>query len=174
MSLCFQLSSTPDASVALAAVRQVVIEVDDPRAPDLSALVAQQLAFAAAHSPPEHVHALNVDKLLDPTVTLYSYRLDGELLGVGALKQLDARHVELKSMHTAGSARGRGIGRTLLAHLVCVAHDRGAHRISLETGSMPAFAPARSLYTRAGFTTCEPFADYRASRYSTFLTLALS
>ena len=93
---------------------------------------------------------------------------------MGALKELRAGSVELKSMHTSGSARGRGIGATLLAHLVCVARDRGADRISLETGSTQAFAPALSMYARAGFTECEPFADYRASPFSTILTRALS
>jgi putative acetyltransferase len=116
---------------------------------------------------------MDVDGLLDPAVTLFSYRAGGTLLAVGALKQLDPRHAEIKSMHTVGSARGRGVGRTMLEHLIAVARERGYVSLSLETGSMAAFAPARSLYARAGFEVCEPFGDYRESPNSTYMTLAL-
>jgi putative acetyltransferase len=150
------------------------ISIDDPRADDVRALLERHLAFANLHSPPEDVHALDVDALLDPSVQFFSFRAQRVLLAVGALKRLDERHAELKSMHTAESARGRGIGRAMLDHLVGVARDGGFHRLSLETGSMPAFAPARSLYAAAGFTSCGPFGDYRPSRYSTFMTLWLN
>ena len=149
------------------------IAVDDPRVEDVRALLERHLEFGGAHSPPEDMHALDVDGLLDSAVTFFSYRVDGELLGVGALKQLDVGHVELKSMHTVEAARGRGVGRALLVHLLGVARSRGAQRISLETGSMDAFAPARLLYGSVGFTECEPFGDYIPSPYSTFLTLSL-
>jgi putative acetyltransferase len=151
----------------------VRISVDDPAAPDVRTLLERHLEFAALHSPPEDVHALDVERLLDPDVTFFSYRADGRLLAVGAIKQLDAGHAELKSMHVAESARGRGIGRAVLEHLLQVARDRGVRRVSLETGSMAAFASARSLYRRAGFSPCAPFADYSPSRNSTFMTLRL-
>jgi putative acetyltransferase len=150
------------------------ISIDDPRATDVRELLERHLAFAGSHSPPEDVHALEVDGLLDPAVTLFTFRLQGELLGVGALKQLDGRHAELKSMHTIEEARGRGIGRAMVDHLIGVARDRGFRRVSLETGSMPAFAPARSLYASAGFRRCGPFGDYSPSRNSTFMTLSLN
>ncbi|MEP6598738.1 MAG: GNAT family N-acetyltransferase [Actinomycetota bacterium] len=105
---------------------------------------------------------------------MFSLRRNGELLGVGALKRIDACHAELKSMHTAQAARGRGIGRAMLDHLVGVARDRGFRRVSLETGSMPAFAPARSLYASAGFRPCGPFGDYAPSPNSKFMTLSLT
>ncbi|HEU5155729.1 MAG TPA: GNAT family N-acetyltransferase [Streptosporangiaceae bacterium] len=149
------------------------ISIDDPRAADVRGLLERHLAFAHEHSPPEDVHALDVDALLDPAVTFYSFRGDGELLGVGALKHLDERHAEVKSMHTAQAARGRGIARAILQHLLAVARERGYVRVSLETGSMEAFAPARRLYATAGFTTCEPFGDYLPSPNSTFMTLSL-
>jgi putative acetyltransferase len=148
--------------------------IDDPRASDVRELLERHLAFASSHSPPEDVHALAVDGLVDPAVTFFSFRLNGELLGVGALKQLDGHHAELKSMHTAEPARGRGIGRAMVDHLIGIARGRGIQRVSLETGSMPAFAPARSLYANAGFTVCGPFGDYRPSRNSTFMTLSLN
>jgi putative acetyltransferase len=149
------------------------IAIDDPQAKDVRQLLEGHLAFANSHSPPEDVHALDVEGLLDPAVTFFSFRLEGELLGVGALKQLDDRHAEVKSMHTVAAARGRGIGRAMVDHLVGVARDRGVCRLSLETGSMPAFAPARSLYRDAGFRPCGPFGDYSPSRNSTFMTLSL-
>jgi putative acetyltransferase len=149
------------------------ITPDDPRADDVRELLERHLAFAHTNTPPEDVHALDVDGLLDPAVTFFSFRRDGELLGVGALKQLDRHHAELKSMHTAQAARGRGVGRAMLGHLIGVARERGCRRVSLETGSMDAFAPARSLYASAGFTPCGPFGDYSPSRSSTFMTLSL-
>ncbi len=149
------------------------ISVDDPRAGDVRALLESHLAFANVHTPAEHVHALDIDGLLDPAVTFFSFRRNGELLGVGALKQLDRHHAELKSMHTAQAARGGGIGRAMLEHLIGVARDRGCRRVSLETGTMDAFAPARSLYANAGFTSCGPFGDYLPSPSNTFMTLSL-
>jgi putative acetyltransferase len=149
------------------------IRVDDPRAPDVRALLGRHLAAMLAATPPEHAFALDVDGLLDPAVTFFSFRADGELLGVGALKQLDAEHAEIKSMHTADAARGRGVGRAMLNHLLGVARSRGCRRVSLETGTTTEFAPARALYESAGFAFCGPFADYRPSEDNCFMTLEL-
>ena len=150
------------------------IDVDDPRAGDVYALLERHLDFCRATSPPEDVHALDLDGLLDRAVTFYSVRRDGELLAIGALKQLDAGHGELKSMHTAATARGQGAARALVDHLLGVARDRGYVRVSLETGSMDAFVPARTLYETAGFALCDPFGSYASSPNSTFMTLTLS
>ncbi len=136
------------------------IAVDDPRTDDVRALLDGHLAFAAKTTPPEDVHALDIDSLLDPGVTLFSFRSEGELLGVAALRRLDDDHAEIKSMHTAEAARRRGVGRALIDHLLGVARERGYRRVSLETGAGDAFAPARKLYAEAGFTYCGPFADY--------------
>jgi putative acetyltransferase len=122
------------------------ISIDDPRAADVRALLERHLAFANLHSPPEDVHALDVAGLLDPAITFYSFRLNGELLAVG---------------------------RAMLDHLLGVARERGFRRVSLETGSMAAFAPARDMYTKAGFTECAPFGDYFVSPNSTCMTLSL-
>ena len=151
----------------------VEIGVDDPNAEDVRELLLRHLEFARANTPPEDVHALEVGQLADPAVTFYSYRRDGELLAVGALKQIDGRHAELKSMHTAAAARRGGIGRAMVEHLIGVARDHGFSRVSLETGSTQAFAPARSLYAEAGFTPCGPFGDYHPGRGNTFMTMAL-
>ena len=151
----------------------LVVAADDPRAHDVRALLERHLAFAREVTPPAGVHALDVEGLLDPTVTLFSARLDGELLGVGALKQLDESHAELKSMHTVEAARGKGVGRALIDHLLAVAADRNCQRVSLETGTMEAFAPARSLYTRAGFRPCAPFGEYAGSPTSACMAIAI-
>jgi putative acetyltransferase len=149
------------------------IDEDDPRREDVSALLVQHLTFARAVTPPEGVFALDLTGLLDPAITFYSLRADGDLLGVGALKQLDPTHAEIKSMHTAAQARGRGVGRAMVDHLLAVAAGRGVRRVSLETGTQPAFEPARALYASAGFVPCGPFADYPDSDTSAFMTLVL-
>jgi putative acetyltransferase len=149
------------------------IAIDDPRAPDVVMLLARHLAFANEHSPPEDVHALDVEGLTDPAITFFSYRDGDELLGVGAIKQLDPDHVELKSMHTAQAVRGNGVGRAVLQHLLAVARARGVHRVSLETGTMEAFAPARALYASVGFEVCAPFGQYVVSPNSMCMTLTL-
>ena len=150
-----------------------VISTDDPRAEDVRALLQRHLAYARANTKPEEVFALDVDALVDSAVTFFSYGVDGEVLGVAALKHLDDRHAEIKSMHTAEEARGRGIGRMLVHHLIAVARDRGYRRVSLETGSGPAFAAARRLYASARFTLCGPFGDYVASPNSTYMSRSL-
>jgi putative acetyltransferase len=151
----------------------LVISIADPRATDIVALLAAHLAWTGATSPPEDTHALDLAGLLDPSVTFCVARLDGELVAIGALKHLAAGHAELKSMHTAAAARGRGIGRAMVDHLVTLAAARGHEVVSLETGSMEAFAPARALYAAAGFVPCGPFGSYRASVNSTFMTRRL-
>jgi putative acetyltransferase len=154
-------------------VPSVEIGVDDPNAEDVRELLRRHMEFARDNTPPEDVHALEVNQLVDPGVSFYSYRRDGELLAVGALKQLDGRHAELKSMHTAAEARRSGVGRAMVEHLIGVARDHGFRRVSLETGSTQAFAAARSLYAQAGFTPCGPFGDYPPGRGNTFMTLPL-
>jgi len=152
---------------------ELVIAVDDPRVADVRSLLDQHLTGVRLESPPEAVFALDVDGLVDPAVAFFSARSDGRLVGVGALKQLDASHAELKSMHTVEAARRRGVGRAMVDHLLSVAVERGLRRVSLETGTMEAFAPARSLYARVGFTACEPFGGYPPSPHSAFMTIVL-
>jgi putative acetyltransferase len=149
------------------------ISTDDPRADDVRALLARHLAHAYAHTAPEEVFALDVDALVDPAVTFFSYRLDGRLLGVAALKRLDGAHAEIKSMHTAEEARRRGVAAALVSHLIERARSLGYRRLSLETGAGPAFAAARALYARHGFEPCAPFAGYLESPNSVCMTLAV-
>jgi putative acetyltransferase len=149
------------------------ISVDDPHADDVRALLERHLAFALAQTPPEDSHALDADALVEPGVTFFSFRRNGELLAVGALKELGPDHAEVKSMHTVEAARGQGIGRAMVDHLVAVARERGFCRVSLETGTGRAFAPARALYAGAGFEPCGPFGDYRRTANNFYMTMYL-
>jgi putative acetyltransferase len=151
----------------------LVFSIDDPQTEDVRALLSTHLVFARGTSPPCHMHALDHEGLLDPAITFFSVRRDGVLLGIGALKQLDASHAELKSMHVSEATRGQGIGRAMVDHLLAVAADRGYQRVSLETGTMDAFAPACRLYENAGFVPCEPFGEYTDNPYSTYMTIGI-
>ena len=149
------------------------IDLDDPARPDVTALLTEHLADMHATSPAESVHALDVDALRRPGITFVTARRDGELLGCAALRELDVGHAEIKSMRTTAAARGTGVGRALLAHLIGLAGDRGHTRLSLETGTEPYFAPARALYAAYGFVPTGPFADYTVDPHSAYFTLTL-
>jgi len=138
--------------------------------PQVLALLEQHLADMNATSPAESVHALDVSALRDPQVTFWTGWKEGVLLGCAALKQLDAQHGEIKSMRTATSARSQGVVSSMLRHVLGHARDNGLTRVSLETGSMDFFAPARALYEKYGFEYCEPFADYTLDPNSQFMT----
>jgi len=124
-------------------------------------------------SPPESVHALDLEALRGPDVTFWTVWSDGELLGCGALKELSATHGEIKSMRTAPAHLRRGVARAMLRHILREATERGYGRLSLETGSMRAFSPARKLYESFGFAYGAPFADYREDPNSVFMTKEL-
>ena len=125
-------------------------------------------------TPAQSIHALDLDGLRRPDVTFWTLWQGSELLGCGALKELAPDHGEIKAMRTPQALRGRGAAKAILAHLVGEARARGYHRLSLETGSMEAFRPARRLYERAGFSHCGPFAGYRPDPNSVFMTLDLA
>ncbi|MFT3863722.1 MAG: GNAT family N-acetyltransferase [Solirubrobacterales bacterium] len=145
----------------------------DPGEAGVRALIERQLEFGRAASPPEDAHALEVDELDDPAIALFAAREGEDVLAIGALKRLDPEHGELKAMHTVAAARGRGLGRAMLGRLLAEARARGLRRVSLETGAMAEFAPARSLYLGAGFEPCPPFADYVESPNSVYLSLSI-
>jgi putative acetyltransferase len=145
---------------------------DDLTGPEIRALIAFHLGGMVSNSPPESVHAMGIDRLRAPDVTLWSLWDGDDLLGCGALKQIDATHGEIKSMRTAPHALRRGVGAALLEHIIAEAQARGYQRLSLETGSGEAFEAAHQLYARYGFGYCGPFADYRDDPFSRFMTLA--
>jgi len=149
------------------------IRLDDVSGPEVIALIGEHLQDMFEASPPESVHALNLDGLRQPHITFWSVWDDGALVGCGALKELDQEHGEVKSMRTASAHRRKGVARAMLAHIVEEARRRGYRRLSLETGSMDAFAPARKLYESFGFEYCGPFGDYVDDPNSAFMTKAL-
>ena len=146
---------------------------DDLSGEAIRELLRLHLASALQHSPPGSVHALDVDGLRRPDVSFWSCWQDGELLGCCALRELDPRHGEVKSMRTSPSHERQGVGARMLEHLLREARARGYRRLSLETGSGEAFAPARRLYARYGFEFCGPFGDYAEDPWSRFMSLSL-
>lgn len=147
--------------------------IDDPAAPEVRDLLAEHLRNMLELSPRESVHALDVEHLKQPDITFWTVREGSQLVGCGALRQIDASHGEIKSMRTSLASRRRGAGRAVLAHIIAVARERGYQRLSLETGTAEAFFPAQRLYQSFGFEFCGPFADYRHDPHSTFMTLRL-
>lgn len=149
------------------------IEVDDLSRPAVHALLNEHLRNMYEITPPESVHALDLGGLRGPDITFWT-AWEGELLlGCGALKEIDPGHGEIKSMRTPEAHRRRGAGRAILAHIVGVARARSYGRLSLETGAMEPFRPARELYRSFGFDYCGPFGDYAEDPNSVFMTLRL-
>ncbi|GLI26377.1 N-acetyltransferase [Agromyces rhizosphaerae] len=146
-------------------------DLADPR---VLRLLDDHLADMFATSPAESVHALDVSGLQSPGMTFWALSEGDAMLGCVALKELDPAHGELKSMRTDAAARGRGLGRMLLEHVIAEAERRGYRRLSLETGVEDFFAPARTLYARYGFAECGPFAAYRPDPNSVFMTRELA
>ena len=150
------------------------IELDDLSRAAVRTLLREHLTNMYSLSPPESVHALGLEALQSPDVTFWT-AWDGEvLLGCGALKELDAAHGEIKSMRTPAQLRRRGAGRAILTHILGEARSRGYRRLSLETGTMPAFVPAQKLYESFGFQYCGPFGPYKEDPHSVFMTLELA
>lgn len=154
-----------------------LIRLDDLRDPRIAAFMEEHLQDMRATSPPESVHALDMDKLRQPDIRFWSVWLpDGHgetLVGTGAIKRLDHQHAELKSMRTSTHFRGQGLARLLLDHIVGQARAMGYRRLSLETGTQPFFAPAHQLYLGYGFEECGPFGSYRLDPHSRFMTRLL-
>ena len=149
------------------------IRLADPRDERITALLREHLHGMTLHAPPESSHALDIDALCAPEITFWAAWRNRELLGCGALLEIDGKHGEIKSMRTATPYLRQGVASQILQHIIREAERRSYKRLSLETGSMAAFAPARALYARYGFVECEPFADYVLDPYSVFMTRAL-
>jgi putative acetyltransferase len=155
------------------AMRSYEIKLDDLTSPEIAELLEDHLREMHEHSPPESVHALDLEALRKPEITFWSIWSGEVLVGCGALKELSGDHAEIKSMRTAQEFRGKGFGKLMVRHIIAEAETRGYKRLSLETGSMAAFEPARKLYENHGFIYCEPFADYVLDPESVFMTREL-
>ncbi len=148
----------------------IAFRVDDLSGPATQALVARHLRGMHETSPPESVHAFDVSKLKQPGVTFWSAWVGDEIVGMGALKRLDAERGEIKSMRVSDAWLGKGVGRAMLDHIVREAQRMGLTSLWLETGSTDAFAPALKLYETAGFVRCGPFDGYVEDPFSVFMT----
>lgn len=151
----------------------LTIERADFGDPLLAAFLQAHLDELAPTAPPESRHALDLARLEAPGVRLWVARDEARLVGTAALAALEPGHEELKSMRTDPERRRTGIGARLLDHLLHDARSRGVRRISLETGSMEFFGPARALYAAAGFVPCGPFGSYVDDHHSVYLSRLL-
>ena len=149
------------------------VRQDDLSGAEVQALLREHMAGMMSESPPESVHALPLDKLRQPDVTFWSVWSGEALCGCGALKALGSRHGEVKSMRTRPGFLRQGVAQAVLSRIVQEAALRGYERLSLETGSTPAFHAAHALYARNGFTVCGPFGDYAADPFSVFMNRVL-
>ena len=152
---------------------RIDIRIDDLSGPEIAALLETHLAHMRAISPPESVHALDLDKLRQPEITFWTIWNGDDLVGCGALKELDPSHGEIKSMRTAAAHLRKGVAAAMLEHVINESRRRGYRRLSLETGSGPGFDAALAFYEKHGFTYCGPFAEYTDDPFSRFMTLEL-
>nr|WP_242043334.1 GNAT family N-acetyltransferase [Leptolyngbya sp. FACHB-671] len=149
------------------------IREDDLTGQQIADLLREHLENMHEITPPESVHALDLEALRSPDITFWSAWKGDELLGCGALKELDPKTGEVKSMRTANAHRRKGVAAKILEHLIKEAERRGYDCLNLETGSFAEFAPARALYTRYGFEYRGPFAEYIDDPNSVFMTKKL-
>jgi putative acetyltransferase len=149
------------------------IKLDDLTSPAIAELLSEHLRDMYEQSPPASVHALDLDDLKKPEITFWAIWDGVALVGCGALKELDAEHGEIKSMRTTKAYRGKGAGKLMVRYIIDEARKRNYKRLSLETGSMAFFDPARRLYESHGFIHCDPFADYVLDPNSDFMTMEL-
>ena len=149
------------------------IKHDDLSGPEIAEFLEEHINDMRSVSPPESKHALDLHGLRTPDITFWTVWEDQQLIACGAMKELSTDHAEIKSMRTHALCRGKGIASMLLRHILDEAQQRGYRRVSLETGSMPFFAPARQLYAKFGFQHCAPFAGYKEDPNSVFMEKTL-
>lgn len=149
------------------------IRKDDLSGAPTRSLLALHLSGMHANSPPGSVFALDLSGLQVPEVTVWTAWEGDSVAGVGALKQLDDGTGEVKSMRTHPDFLRRGVANALLDYIIAEARSRKLRRLSLETGSGPAFDAALALYRRRGFVDGGVFGDYTKSAFNQFLHLAL-
>jgi putative acetyltransferase len=152
----------------------IAIAEESPLGADLALLMTRHTADMHADTPPESIHMMDADALAVPEVSFFVMRDGGRPVAMGAFKRIDAAHAEIKSMHVLAEARGRGLSKRMLEHLVTTARAAGFARLSLETGIQPTFVAARALYAKAGFAECPPFEGYSLDPNSIFMTKHLA
>ena len=152
---------------------EIVITNENSLTDELGQILQAHWLFCTSSTPIEHVYALDASKLFSPDITVFGARIDGELVGVGAMRRLDTEHAELKSMHILAKSRGLGVGKAMVAHIEEFARRSGIERMSLETGTNDAFRPARELYKSLGYQSCDAFGDYVLSEDNMCMTKSI-
>jgi putative acetyltransferase len=152
----------------------ITIRRESPLGHDLDLLMQRHTADMHADTPPESIHMMDAGQLAIPDVFFYVMRDSDRPVAMGAFKRIDTTHAEIKSMHVLTEARGRGLSKSMLEHLLAEAQAAGFNRLSLETGVQPTFIAARALYAKAGFTECPPFEGYAEDPNSVFMTKVLA
>ncbi len=150
------------------------IRVGDLKNKNIISLLEEHHKDMLRHSPIESIHALDLTALQAPKITFWSLWIDNELAGIGALKEINAEHGEIKSMRTSTNFLRKGIAKKLLIHIIEQANLRSYKRLSLETGTKDVFLPAQQLYRQFGFSECAPFDNYKEDPYSMFMTKILN
>ena len=153
---------------------RAVIAEEHPLTPDLALLFDRHTADMHAETPPESIYMMDKGALAAPGIRFFVLREDHAPVAMGAIKRIDATHAEIKSMHVLSEARGRGLSKVMLEHLLATAQSDGFTRLSLETGIQSTFIAARALYARAGFADCGPFGDYTLDPNSVYMTKVLA
>jgi putative acetyltransferase len=146
------------------------IKMDNLDGGEVIALLEEHLSDMYATSPPESVHALDVQALKSSNITFFSAWFNGSIAGCIAIKNLDSQNAEIKSMRTSHNFRGQGVASELLTFVLSFAKQQGYKKISLETGTQEYFQPAHNLYKKFGFTECGPFSDYKLDPNSQFMS----
>lgn len=152
----------------------MLIKIDDLSDKRIINFLEEHIQEMKSVSPPESKHALDLTGLRKPDITFWSMWDEEEVIGCGAYKRLDSQHAEIKSMRVSFKHRGNGVASILLQHIVNEAIAHGYNKLSLETGAMPFFEPARKLYNKYGFKPCQPFNDYHEDSNSVFMSLNLN
>lgn len=152
----------------------LTIAQESPLGADLTLLMTRHTADMHADTPPESIHMMDAGQLATPGIWFFVMREAGAPVAMGAFKRIDDTHAEIKSMHVLAEARGKGLSRAMLDHLLTQAKAQGFARLSLETGVQPTFVAARALYLKAGFTECGPFEGYSLDPNSVFMTRTLA
>ncbi len=151
----------------------VVVQKATPADPKVKRVLERHFQLMRSSSPAESCHVMEPDALLEAGATLLAAQVGDEVMGVGALTEIEPGHGELKSMHTLAEARGQGVARVILRSLLTEAKSKGMTRVSLETGSADQFKAARGLYASEGFSDCSPFGTYVVDPLSVFMTREL-
>ena len=138
--------------------------------PEVNELLVKHFIELRKTSPEGSTHVLDIPGLKVPSIKFWSLWEKDMLMGCGALKFLDEKHGEFKSIRIHDNFRKKGNGVNVVNHLIKEAKKLNIKRLSIETGAGNFFEPARKLFVRCGFKICKPFAHYKEDINSVYFT----